>query len=49
MVDVSASRIRAAVRLNGQSLGQSDDGTQLREMVPAAVASYIEKYDLYRN
>lgn len=45
MVDVSASRIRAAV----QSLGQSDDGTALREMVPAAVASYIEKYDLYRN
>jgi nicotinate-nucleotide adenylyltransferase len=45
MVDVSASRIRTAV----QSAGQSGDGMALREMVPASVASYIEKYDLYRN
>ncbi len=44
-VDVSASRIRAAV----QSKGQSSDWTTLKEMVPAPVASYIEKYELYRN
>ena len=41
MVDVSASRIRAAV--------QSSDWARLKKMVPAPVASYIEKYELYRN
>jgi len=45
MVDVSASRIRAAV----QSKGQSSDWTTLKEMVPAPVASYIERHELYRN
>lgn len=41
MVDVSSTAIRAVAR--------SKDGTRLREMVPAAVASYIEKYELYQN
>lgn len=41
MVDVSATRIRAAV--------QSHDWATLKAMVPAPVASYIEKYELYRN
>lgn len=40
-VDVSATQIRAAVREN--------DLAALKTMVPLAVASYIEKYDLYRN
>lgn len=40
-VDVSATKIRAAARLN--------DLDELRTMVPTAVANYIEKYDLYRN
>lgn len=40
-VDVSATKIRAAARLN--------DLNQLKTMVPPAVANYIEKYDLYRN
>ena len=44
-VDVSATRIRAAVLANAQS----DDGAALKAMVPAPVASYIEKYELYRN
>jgi nicotinate-nucleotide adenylyltransferase len=41
MIDISATAIRAAARA-GEHEG-------LREMVPAAVASYIEKYALYRN
>jgi nicotinate-nucleotide adenylyltransferase len=41
MVDVSATVIRAAAR--------SVEMERLREMVPAPVASYIEKYALYRN
>jgi nicotinate-nucleotide adenylyltransferase len=41
MVDVSATEIRAAARA-----GESE---KLRAMVPAAVASYIEKYELYKN
>jgi len=41
MIDISATRIRASARAN--------DGAALRAMVPAAVAEYIEKYDLYRN
>jgi len=41
MVDVSATRIRAAAQL--------DEMKELREQVPAEVASYIEKYELYRN
>ena len=41
MVDVSATAIRAAAR--------SVEMEKLREMVPAPVASYIEKYELYRN
>jgi nicotinate-nucleotide adenylyltransferase len=45
MVDVSATRIRAAV----QSSAQSNDWATLNAMVPAPVASYIEKYELYKN
>jgi nicotinate-nucleotide adenylyltransferase len=41
MMDVSATRIRAVAR--------SRDTGKLREMVPALVANYIEKYELYRN
>jgi nicotinate-nucleotide adenylyltransferase len=41
MIDVAATRIRSAV--------QKDDLTALRTMVPAMVAAYIEKYNLYRN
>lgn len=41
MIDVSATRIRAAV--------QTNDATGLRTMVPPAVARYIDKYSLYRN
>lgn len=41
MVDVSATAIRAAAR--------SVQMEKLRQMVPAPVASYIEKYELYRN
>ncbi len=41
MVDVSATRIRATV--------QSNDWATLNEMVPPDVASYIEKYELYKN
>jgi len=40
-VDISATEIRAAARA-----GESD---RLREMVPSAVANYIEKYELYKN
>lgn len=41
MIDVSATRIRAAV--------QTNDGAGLQTMVPPAVARYIGKYNLYRN
>jgi nicotinic acid mononucleotide adenylyltransferase len=41
MVDVSATRIRAAV--------QANDATALKGMVPPAIARYIDKYNLYRN
>jgi nicotinate-nucleotide adenylyltransferase len=41
MIDISATAIRAAARA-----GESE---RLREMVPAPVASYIEKYELYKN
>jgi nicotinate-nucleotide adenylyltransferase len=41
MMDISASSIRAAAR--------SGETERLREMVPDAVAKYIEKYGLYRN
>ena len=49
MVDISASRVRAAVQSKGQSNARSNDWGTLKEMVPAPVASYIEKYKLYRN
>ena len=41
MVDVSATRIRAAA--------QGNDWATLNAMVPAPVASYIKKYELYQN
>jgi nicotinate-nucleotide adenylyltransferase len=41
MIDISATAIRAAA-----SAGESE---RLRELVPASVASYIEKYELYKN
>jgi nicotinic acid mononucleotide adenylyltransferase len=41
MVDVSATKIRAAAR--------AGETARLREMVPDAVANYIEKYELYQN
>jgi nicotinate-nucleotide adenylyltransferase len=41
MVDVSATTIRAAAK--------SNDVASLKTMVPLSVASYIEKYGLYRN
>ena len=41
MVDVSATKIRAAV--------ESDSRELLAAMVPPAVANYIEKYGLYKN
>jgi nicotinate-nucleotide adenylyltransferase len=41
MVATSATAIRAAARAGESKL--------LREMVPAAVATYIEKYELYKN
>ena len=41
MVDVSATKIRQAAA--------SNDLPALEAMVPAAVAKYIEKYDLYKN
>jgi nicotinate-nucleotide adenylyltransferase len=41
MIDVSATRIRSAAQRN--------DFAGLRTMVPAVVAAYIEKYNLYRN
>ena len=41
MVDISATEIRAAARTGGSE--------KLRAMVPAAVANYIEKYELYKN
>jgi len=41
MVDVSATAIRTAAR--------AADYAKLAEMVPPAVANYIEKHELYRN
>ena len=41
MVDISATAIRAAA--------SAGDHEHLREMVPDSVASYIEKYELYKN
>jgi nicotinate-nucleotide adenylyltransferase len=41
ILDVSATAIRAAAR--------AGDREKLREAVPAGVANYIEKYELYRN
>lgn len=41
MMDISASAIRAAAR--------AGESQRLRELVPAAVANYIEKYELYKN
>jgi len=41
MVDVSATKIRAAV--------ESDSRELLAAMVLPAVANYIEKYGLYKN
>jgi nicotinate-nucleotide adenylyltransferase len=41
MIDVSATAIRAAAR--------SGDREKLRKAVPAGVANYIEKYELYQN
>jgi len=41
MIDISATAIRTAARAGA--------GERLREMVPASVASYIEKYQLYKN
>ncbi len=41
MVDASATAIRAAAR--------SREMGKLRAMLPAPVASYIEKYELYKN
>jgi nicotinate-nucleotide adenylyltransferase len=41
MIDISATTIRAAAR--------AGEGERLREMVPASVANYIEKYELYKN
>jgi nicotinic acid mononucleotide adenylyltransferase len=41
MVDVSATRIRAAAK--------SNDFIALNTMVPSAVATYIQKYHLYKN
>lgn len=41
MVDISATEIRAAAR--------AGENEKLSAMVPAAVANYIEKYELYKN
>ena len=41
LIDISATEIRAAAR--------TGDRERLSQMVPAAVASYIEKYELYKN
>ena len=41
MVDVSATAIRAAARSKAHA--------ELRQKVPAEVAGYIEKYELYQN
>ncbi|HMG76039.1 MAG TPA: nicotinate-nucleotide adenylyltransferase [Pyrinomonadaceae bacterium] len=41
MVDISATAIRAAARAGASEL--------LREIVPASVANYIEKYELFKN
>jgi len=41
MMDISATAIRASAR--------AGERAQLGEMVPSAVANYIEKYELYKN
>ncbi len=41
MIDISATAIRAAAK--------AGESAKLNEMVPAAVANYIEKYELYKN
>jgi nicotinate-nucleotide adenylyltransferase len=41
MIDISATEIRAAAR--------AGESAKLSDMVPAAVANYIEKYGLYKN
>jgi nicotinate-nucleotide adenylyltransferase len=41
LIDISATEIRAAAR--------AGDREKLSQMVPAAVANYIEKYELYKN
>lgn len=41
MMDISATAIRASAR--------AGESAQLGEMVPSAVANYIEKYELYKN
>ena len=41
MIDIAATEIRAAARSGSRDV--------LKEMVPATVAGYIEKYCLYRN
>ncbi|SRR6266481_5280158 len=41
LINISATEIRAATR--------AGDRKKLRQMVPAAVANYIEKYELYKN
>jgi nicotinate-nucleotide adenylyltransferase len=41
LINISATEIRAAAR--------AGDRKKLSQMVPAAVANYIEKYELYQN
>jgi len=41
MIDISATAIRASAR--------AGEGVRLSEMVPPAVANYIEKYEVYKN
>ena len=41
MIDIAATESRAAARSGSRDV--------LKEMVPATVAGYIEKYCLYRN
>lgn len=45
MMDVSATRIRTAAL----SSAQSNDWLKLNALVPSPVASYIRKYELYKN
>jgi nicotinic acid mononucleotide adenylyltransferase len=41
MIDISATAIRASAR--------AGESAHLNEMVPSAVANYIEKYELYKK